>query len=136
MNPAGFVAGPRITPTAELLAWLQTPAQPRRRIRLPVVVEFDELGIRDCFVGDDDDRLAIRIDDTALGISLVDRLRGDHPGGRCVVWLEGYWGALVSGGPELPEQGEKRWPFAVLGQPEAIADLAQAATAFVAVPVD
>lgn len=79
-SPA-YVRGPAVSDSAELVAWLATQA---RRVRLPVVI--DRRSPAHGYVGP----LEIELDDTALGISLADRLRAIG-GDRCALWLEGRW---------------------------------------------
>jgi hypothetical protein len=76
-----YVRGPAVANSAELVAWLATQA---RRVRLPVVI--DPRSPTHGYVGP----LAIELDDTALGISLADRVRS-LGGDRCALWLEGRW---------------------------------------------
>jgi len=132
MKPVNFASGPAVTPSAPLLAWLENdvkPADPRKRIKLPVTLNFDALGFGDCFVGAGEDKLLIQIDDTAMGISLLEQVRDADTG--CTLWLEGYWGSLVPDPMDIPLPGEKRWPFAVLKKHDAIDDPSQPPTAFV-----
>ena len=103
-----FVDGPPIDPPAKLLEWLESTgsAEPRPRIRLPVVVRFRDahrLGLDGGHIGVSPaimpGSIQVRLDDTAMGISLLDRVRGACPDDKqteCAVWLEGTWG----GGPE------------------------------------
>lgn len=79
--PPAYVRGPAVSDSAELVAWLATQV---RRVRLPVVIE--QRSPTHGYVGP----LAIELDDTALGISLADRLR-TLGGDRCALWLEGRW---------------------------------------------
>jgi hypothetical protein len=83
--PPTYVRGPAIANSSELVAWLATQA---RRVRLPVVI--DPRSPMQGYVGP----VAVELDDTALGISLADRLRSIPPtfdGTRCALWLEGRW---------------------------------------------
>jgi hypothetical protein len=120
---ASWVSGPNIEPADELLVWLSKNAAKsdgeRRRLRVPVLVHFDEdrLAIAGAFLGAASEvskRVALHLDDSALGISLRDRLRKrcaeTQP--TCVVWLEGYWGSLVA--PADTEATRPPYPFAVL----------------------
>lgn len=102
--PRTFVDGPPIDPPGKLLEWLETTAsaEPRPRIRLPVVVQFSNahrIGLAGGFIGVSPaippGSIAISLDDTAMGISLLDRVRDACPDDRqtaCAVWLEGRWG--------------------------------------------
>lgn len=129
--------GPNIGASDDLEKWAQRlgrkPAGKRRRVRIPVVVHFDEHRLawnRAFLSGSTKTRggLSLRLDDSALGISLLDRLReqcaADEP--SCLVWVEGYWGSLIA-----PPQGTKAtpppYPFAVLGVlSDTTADMADA----------
>jgi len=98
-----FVDGPPIEPAAGLLAWLEKTgaAQPRKRIRLPVVVRFSDahrIGLDGGHIGVSPaiapGAIQVALDDTAMGISLLDRVREACPDDKqteCVVWLEGTW---------------------------------------------
>lgn len=102
-----FVNGPPIDPPEALLEWLETTAsaEPRPRIRLPVVVRFKDqhrLGLDGGHIGVSPAatpaEIKVTLDDTAMGISLLDRVREACPAPTetsCAVWLEGTWG----GGP-------------------------------------
>ena len=98
-----FVDGPPIEPPAALLAWLDKTgaAEPRKRIRLPVVVRFKDahrIGLDGGTIGVSPavapGSIQVALDDTAMGISLLDRVREACPDDKqteCVVWLEGTW---------------------------------------------
>jgi hypothetical protein len=102
-----FVDGPPIDPPDALLEWLETTASadPRPRIRLPVVVRFRDqhrLGLDGGHIGVSPAALpgviGVTLDDSAMGISLLDRVRDACPDSKetvCPVWLEGTW----AGGP-------------------------------------
>lgn len=94
-----------LEPRAELLAWLAANGGSRDiggppRLRLPVVVtmDADRLGITGATLGDAGG-LPLKLDDTALGIALKDRVRqkcsGDAP--SCRVWIEGTWRGVTDG---------------------------------------
>ncbi|MFZ5479774.1 MAG: hypothetical protein ACOZNI_23620 [Myxococcota bacterium] len=112
--PVAFEDGPSVADPAALLAWLE--AGKGRLVQLPVVVAFDDkhrLGVARAWVGDDEVGLRLHLDDTAMGVALIDHLRRDCPKGpTCAVWLEGTWGPLM---PGLPDFGEdpSRHPFSV-----------------------
>ena len=103
-----FVDGQPIEPPAKLLEWLESTgsAEPRPHIRLPVVVRFSNphrIGLAGGHIGVSlairPDAIQVALDDTAMGISLLDRVRQTCPDDKqteCAVWLEGTWG----GGPE------------------------------------
>lgn len=87
-----FTRGPALAPVEGLKAWLA--AQRRddghpRLVRVPVVMDCDGLGQpRNARVGG----LPVALDDSALGISLADRVRQACPGAAtCHAWLEGLW---------------------------------------------
>jgi hypothetical protein len=102
-----FVDGPPIDPPDALLKWLETTASadPRPRIRLPVVVRFRDqhrLGLDGGHIGVSPAALpgviTVTLDDSAMGVSLLDRVRDACPDSNetvCPVWLEGTW----AGGP-------------------------------------
>jgi len=79
--PPTYVRGPAVANSSELVAWLATQA---RRVRLPVVI--DPRSPTQGYVGP----VSVELDDTALGVSLADRLRSFN-GTRCALWLEGRW---------------------------------------------
>src|SRR6185503_5779388 len=83
-----FVDGPPIDPPDALLKWLETTAstEPRPRIRLPVVVRFRDqhrLGLDGGHIGVSPAALPgviqVTLDDTAMGIALIDRVRNACP---------------------------------------------------------
>lgn len=103
-----FVDGPTIEPPDKLLAWLDSTAagEPRRRVRLPVVVHFTSshrIGLDGGHIGVSPaiapGAIRVSLDDTAMGVSLLDRVRDACPDEKqtdCAVWLEGTW----AGGPD------------------------------------
>ena len=103
-----------LTPPGALLSWLSAQ---RGSLRLPVVVALSpgQLGISRAVIGMGPaalgaaDALELALDDTGLGISLVDRLRGLSADTVQAVWLTGTWGPLVSlmpaTGPTLAVRG-------------------------------
>lgn len=127
--PITWVEGPPIKPYTTLLTWLDThrtnAAGARRYFRLPVVVHFatHQLGIEQAFVGEtaaegQADGLRLALDDSGMGIALLDRLRRLCPKTQptCVVWLIGIWGPVLSLESELQPPSEdltQPWPFAV-----------------------
>lgn len=133
LKPAGrgsFEPGPSITPGGQLLEWLQanggTPGGKRPRLELPVVLKFGDehrLEIGDAWIGTNPqadppkDAVHLEIDDTSLGVALLDTIRTKCPKDQqsCAFVLEGVWGRLVELPIPLPPvPGPKRWPFAVL----------------------
>lgn len=141
MTPTTFDSGPSIDDTSQLRAWLDATAPPggvKRRVRLPVVITRTANGITSAYVGTHPDKPAaeamhLRLDDTALGVSLADRLRERFgaDASPVVVWLDG----VRAGGTALedhliaaaggPADG---WPFALraVGEPVAPTDAARA----------
>ena len=132
-----FVPGSALEAAEALLDWLDNtikPLSPRKAIRLPVVVRFEDehrLGWGAVQVGLSADTTAgalhLDLDDGALGNPLLDTLAADCPkGDACALWMEGYWGALVDmpdfDMPGLPDEGPKRHPFAVLKVVGPVAD--------------
>ena len=117
-----WVPGPSIHSSSALLAWLAKNEKQangmRRRVRIPVVVFFDDyrLDVSGAFLGvspDDPSDIALDLDDSALGISLIERLRERCPADQpsCVIRVEGYWGPLV----DIPaDRTPPPYPFAVL----------------------
>lgn len=100
----GFTKGPALTPAAAALSALdRLAAETRaRRVRLPVSLTLDErrLAIVDARLGQPGDTAAprIRLDDGALGVSLIDRTRDLCPVGRpCALRLVGYWRGRTDG---------------------------------------
>ena len=116
-----FIEGPPITPSGALREWLE--GQGRSLIRLPLAIEMSGLGVGPAWISTTaadaaDDAIHVSLDQGALGIGLSDRLRplcGSQPT-RCVVWLEGYWGPTVAGGPSfegLEAEGSANAVFSV-----------------------
>jgi uncharacterized sulfatase len=106
-----FTRGPDISPSSRLLAWLdaelqrgESPGGPRR-IRLPVSVTLDAAGgVASARIGvsDEADAIKVRLNDSALGISLADRARQMcGSGSRCAVWVEGFWRGRVNGAAQF-----------------------------------
>jgi hypothetical protein len=129
-SQANVKEGPAIEPAGPLLDWLNKNVKgadgKRQRIRLPVAVRFEDqyrLAFGDVTVGRSlaapaPDAIHLTLDDTGLSMPLLpavtSRCPKDAPG--CVMLIEGYWGALVEGGPpDVVMPGEaKKWPFSVL----------------------
>ncbi|MBK9386271.1 MAG: hypothetical protein IPN34_15780 [Planctomycetes bacterium] len=102
-----FEPGPAIADRAELLAWLSARAREGgsgTTLKLPIALELRDGGahVGDAHLGLDggDQRLTVLLDDSALGVALVDRARHHmRNDGTCALWLEGVWlGATQSGG--------------------------------------
>ena len=105
------------------MGWLKKNATRkghRTLFKIPVVVLYTDkhrFGIGRAFVGTSikdpgDDKLPLQLDDTALGISLRDRLRQkcDKKAAGCALWIEGHWGPLLQGGPKIPPTPGKTAP--------------------------
>jgi hypothetical protein len=109
MTPApsrSYVDGAALSDGAALLAWLE--ASDGKALRLPVAITFDDeyrLAIQTAQVGG----VALKLDDTAMGVGVLDQVRTLCPAGQpgCTVWLEGTWGSVLQGAtlPGLPGPG-------------------------------
>jgi len=139
-NSVSFIPGRPIKPSSQLLNWLnnetQTASGSRKRLRLPVVIYFQDsyrLALGNSFIGTSDqdrdqDTIFLSLSDVAMSISLLSTLRDICPKtvNSCAVWLEGYWGSLIDFDlPELSalreDQGENtKSPFSVLKVHELI----------------
>lgn len=114
-----FVDGPAYA-DPDVLAWLERSQ--RAMLRVPVVVEFTDeyrLGVGRAWIGTTDadagpDAIFLKLDDSQMGVALLEPLRQScPPGRRCAVWVEGMWGAALSGLPALSDSGPKRHPLTV-----------------------
>ncbi len=135
--------GPAILPKAALLTALSTKntGGNRRLWRLPIFIELtpdDDRAYRRAFISVDpampkESRIELWLEDSALGVSLQDRVRQYCPnGGSCGLWVAGYWGSdmLTSGGNEGQKGNKPPYPFslrAVLGT-QAAADASNEGT--------
>ncbi len=117
-----FIDGPTLD-APDLLAILGAPSGAHRALRLPVVVDFQDehrLGIHAAWLGVLADAappgaLLLRLDDSGLGIALLDQLRAACPPGRtCAVWIECTWGARVAAPPATVSDGAVRHDVSVL----------------------
>jgi hypothetical protein len=89
--PRHFSAGPPIAPLEDLVIWLDDHAD--RIVRLPVTIwlSANRLGIARATVGGEAG-MELALDDAAMGVSLLDRLRARFPEQTtCPVWLDGRW---------------------------------------------
>jgi len=88
---------------------IRLPIAVRWQPRFPVVVQrkkqFKAWRL-EAFIGNlsslnDPQAIAVKLDDTALGIRISDRVRMQCPvpAHTCTLWLEGYWGPLISAAP-------------------------------------
>ena len=106
MSQSAFTDGPSLADGTALLAWLDGEGA-GRRLRLPVVIKPSVLGLASGHIGTvaaapGPDAIHVRLDDTAMSVSLADRVRSDCPDGEySVIWAEGVWGATLGGGPSL-----------------------------------
>ena len=91
-QPRSFKPGSPLRPSERLEAWLD---RQQGVLRLPVTISADSLGhVTRAMLGD----LELKLGDSALGVSLADRIR-QHCGPRasdagtppCVLRLEGRW---------------------------------------------
>jgi hypothetical protein len=60
----------------------------------------------------------LKLDDTAMGVSLADKISGDCPHDQaCVIWVVGFWGATLEMPtlPGLPSMGPPEHRFSVRG---------------------
>ncbi len=121
-RPSHFEPGPTIDDPAKLLAALDGE---ERKMRLPVVVSFDVMGVDAAVIAPsfdhiEEDSIRLRLDDGAMGISLSDRIHQLCSDAQpCAVWLEGYWGTTTGddlpGPPEIgdTDDGPAEHPFSV-----------------------
>lgn len=123
------VHGPALADTAALLAWFEG-AGAGKRVRLPIVLVPDPLGLSTAFVGPTPGpapagALHLKLDDTSMSVGLADRMAPDCPYDvPCAIVVEGTWGATLAtsiggpglGGPALPgmAQAPTPHPFRVL----------------------
>jgi hypothetical protein len=128
VTPTHFNIGPPITPAASLLQWLQEQAIPqegrRKKIRIPVFVLFEDEGsesIVEAYIGTtqktpESQAVLLDFDDSGMGIPLAEQTRMLCPdGNHCTIWLEGYWGALISeGNAQEANDLSVSWTFAAL----------------------
>jgi len=112
-----FVEGPALSPSADLVAWFEG-AGAGKLVQIPVVVTPSPLGLSSGHIGvrpepPGADAVPLNLVDTAMGVSLADKIRGDCPDGQaCVIWVEGIWGANVPDDPFAPPD---QHPFSVRG---------------------
>lgn len=138
---AAFVQGPPISDSAALLAWLDRLRGSRRVLQMPVTVDFGgdkRLSIERAWIGVGADNppesgMLLRLDDSRMGIALIDHLRTACPPGAstCSVWLEGTWGQdrLLSGsGPAAAPPGHELVVLQFIELADAAATHARVAT--------
>lgn len=91
-SPLSVVAQ-ALEPKADALAFLAKAQAEGTMIKLPIEVIVEPLGISGGYVGFGADRITAKIDDTALGVALSDRVAswcGDEAT-RCAMWVWGKW---------------------------------------------
>jgi hypothetical protein len=95
-----YRAGVPLTPAHDLLMALEQARKDRKLVKLPVVVERTSMGRggwEAAYIGIDSyvplgERILLRLHDSALGVSLADRIHQYCPEGKpCKLWLIGYW---------------------------------------------
>jgi hypothetical protein len=85
-----YIDGPHASDTPSLAAWLAAHDGDTHLIKLPVSMDKLGVGVGNFRVG----TIAIEVSDSALGVSLADRVRSKCQGlATCRLWLEGYWSA-------------------------------------------
>ncbi len=110
----------------DLLKALNKAGDEKRIVKIPVVLHLNTDGLHGwqaAFLGtrvelDEEDKILLRLGDSALGLSLADRIQQYCPTGEwCKLWLTGYWAEDL---PAIDEEtGPHRFPFgirAVIGQ--------------------
>lgn len=96
---------------AKLLPSLDLATTSKKLVKIPVFLERAESGIRSyekAYIGtqqmpDGPQRVNLRLNDSALGVSLADRIAQYCPdAGGCCLWLVGYWDekSLLDSGSE------------------------------------
>jgi hypothetical protein len=87
-----------INDQAALLKSLKQATAQKRLVKIPVVIQLADnvlRGWQSAYIGTEADAstpIQIRLDDTALGLSLADRLHQYCPDAQtCKLWLVGYW---------------------------------------------
>lgn len=87
------VVAQALEPKADALAYLAKAQAEGKELKLPVEVTVEPLGISGGFLGFGPDRVAVKIDDTALGVALSDRVASwcGEEATRCAMWMWGKW---------------------------------------------
>lgn len=107
-----YGAGVPLKPANDLLMALERARKDRKLVKLPVVVERTVMGRgwEAAYIGVDtyvplDERIFLRLHDSALGVSLADRIHQYCPEGQqpCKLWLIGYWDEAQLGTPATGE---------------------------------
>ncbi len=91
--PTLTVVAQPLQPTTQALAWLQQAQAEGLTFRVPLDVEVSPLGAGSGHLGFADDRIAVILDDTALGIGLADRALTwcGTAATTCAMWVWGQW---------------------------------------------
>lgn len=94
--PPLYEVGAPLAPAAALRAWLDDQP-PTTTYRLPVELTVSVLGVTGAALGFAADRLPVKVNDSALGESLADRVAGlcGEDAETCALWLHGTWSAGV-----------------------------------------
>jgi hypothetical protein len=99
LPPALTVVAQALQPKAEALAYLARAQAAGTEMKLPVELDVAALGIGGGHLGFAGDRIAVKLDDAALGVSLSDRAAQwcGEEATRCAMWLWARWrdGTLV-----------------------------------------
>ncbi len=96
-EPSTWTDGPAIVAAADLVKWFEGEGK-GAVVRIPVTVQATPLGIEKAWIGTTDP-LHVRVDDTALGVSLLDRVHQycPDPAAVCTLWMDGHWGGIGGG---------------------------------------
>jgi hypothetical protein len=91
-----YEVGAPLAPAAALRTWLDEQP-PTTTYRLPVELTVSVLGVTGAALGFAADRLPVKVNDSALGESLADRVAGlcGEDAETCALWLHGTWSAGV-----------------------------------------
>jgi hypothetical protein len=106
-NKVEYREGPEQPSVMALVLWVEQLAQTSPSVWLQIPVRL-ELGgpLGTSLVAslgfEKTERVPLRLDDTAMGIPLSERIREYCPKlkGHCDLWLQGQWGALMTLGSE------------------------------------
>lgn len=94
LGPAPLtVVAQALEPKAEALAFLAKAQADGTVLKLPIEVIVEPLGISGGYVGFGADRITAKIDDTALGVALSDRVASwcGEEATLCAMWVWGKW---------------------------------------------
>ncbi len=96
-EPATWTDGPAIGAAADLVKWFEGEGKDAV-VRVPVTIQATPIGIEKSWIGTTDP-LHIRVDDSALGVSLLDRVHQHCPDPEavCTLWMDGHWGGAGGG---------------------------------------